>query len=154
MQSVSSRIWTRVAEFISYDDNQYTTGTSKRLRFYKESKDKTEEEFEGTFLHWVETDVLSFDRMAAETRHDPLLSRITLWIRKKKTGEVIPGRKDHTKKKRHKLTIEHGVICNGDLIICPETQRKLVLKNVHDDIHGGVAASHGPEKWCHGVVCI
>ena len=28
MQSVSSRIWTRVAVFISYDDNHYTTYTS------------------------------------------------------------------------------------------------------------------------------
>ena len=28
MQSISSRIWTRVALFISYDDNHYTTGTS------------------------------------------------------------------------------------------------------------------------------
>ena len=28
MQSVSSRIWTRVAVFISYDDNNYTTGTT------------------------------------------------------------------------------------------------------------------------------
>ena len=28
MQSVSSRIWTRVAVFISYNDNNYTTGTS------------------------------------------------------------------------------------------------------------------------------
>ena len=28
MQSVSSRIWTRVAVFISYDDNYYTMGTS------------------------------------------------------------------------------------------------------------------------------
>ena len=28
MQSVSSRIWTRVAVFISYDDNNYTTVTS------------------------------------------------------------------------------------------------------------------------------
>ena len=27
MQSVSSRIWTRVAVIISYDDNHYTTGT-------------------------------------------------------------------------------------------------------------------------------
>ena len=27
MQSVSSRIWTRVAGSISYDDNHYTTGT-------------------------------------------------------------------------------------------------------------------------------
>ena len=29
MQSVSSRIWTHVAESISYDDNDYTTGTLK-----------------------------------------------------------------------------------------------------------------------------
>ena len=28
MQSVSSRIWTRVAVSISYDNNDYTTGTS------------------------------------------------------------------------------------------------------------------------------
>ena len=28
MQSVSFRIWTRVAVSISYDDNHYTTGTS------------------------------------------------------------------------------------------------------------------------------
>ena len=51
-----------------------------RLRFYKESKDKTEE-FEDTFLHWVEIDVLSLDRMAAEIRHDPVLSRIVSRIR-------------------------------------------------------------------------
>ena len=30
MQSVSSRIWTRVAVFISYDDNDYTPGTSQQ----------------------------------------------------------------------------------------------------------------------------
>ena len=29
MQSVSSRIWTRVAVSISYDVNHYTTGTPK-----------------------------------------------------------------------------------------------------------------------------
>ena len=29
MQSVSARIWTRVTVSISYDDNHYTTGTSK-----------------------------------------------------------------------------------------------------------------------------
>ena len=28
MQSASSRIWTRVAGSISYDDNYYTTGSS------------------------------------------------------------------------------------------------------------------------------
>ena len=30
MQSVSSRIWTRVTVSISYDDNHYTTGTSMK----------------------------------------------------------------------------------------------------------------------------
>ena len=29
MQSVSSRIWTRVTVFISCNDNHYTTGTSE-----------------------------------------------------------------------------------------------------------------------------
>ena len=55
-------------------DIEYIKGNSippvnslSRLRFYKESKDKTEEEFEDIFLHWVETDGLSLSRMAAET---------------------------------------------------------------------------------------
>ena len=29
MQSVSSRIWTRIVVSISYDDNHYPTGTSR-----------------------------------------------------------------------------------------------------------------------------
>ena len=37
MQSVSSRIWTRVAVFISYDDNNYTTGTSKYIAYKAEN---------------------------------------------------------------------------------------------------------------------
>ena len=53
---------------------------------FTESKDKTEEEFEDTFLHWVETDLLSLDRMAAETRHNPVLSRITSRIKKNVWG--------------------------------------------------------------------
>ena len=39
MQSVSSRIWTRVAVSISYDDNNYITGMSKKS-----------EKFDKTFL--------------------------------------------------------------------------------------------------------
>ena len=33
MQSVSSRIWTRIDVFISYGDNDYTTGTSPHLLY-------------------------------------------------------------------------------------------------------------------------
>ena len=35
MQSLSSRIWTRVAVSISYDDNHYTTDTSSEKILYK-----------------------------------------------------------------------------------------------------------------------
>ena len=73
-------------------DIEYFKGNSipgvdalSRLRFYKESKDQTEE-FEDTFLYWVETDVLSLDRMTAETRQDPVPSKITSRIRKNVWG--------------------------------------------------------------------
>ena len=38
MQSVSSRIWTRVAASISYDDNHYTTGTASYDLSYNYNK--------------------------------------------------------------------------------------------------------------------
>ena len=34
MQSVSSRIWTRIAVLISYGDNDYTAGTSNSGEWY------------------------------------------------------------------------------------------------------------------------
>ena len=37
MQSVSSRIWTRIAVFISYGNNDYTTGTSDGNGYKKET---------------------------------------------------------------------------------------------------------------------
>ena len=41
MQSVSSRIWTRVAVSNSYDDNDYTTGTMMKAKnLPKHSKEK------------------------------------------------------------------------------------------------------------------
>ena len=43
------------------------------LRFYKQSKDITED-FVDTFLHWLEIDILSLDRMVVETRYEPVLS--------------------------------------------------------------------------------
>ena len=72
----------RILSLMAFDfDIVYVKGNSiplvdalSRLQFYKELKDKIEEEFEDTFLHWIGTDVLSLDRMAVETRHDPVLS--------------------------------------------------------------------------------
>ena len=44
MQSVSSRIWTRVAVFISYDDNHYTTGTSHFMNVLYRGKEEIHSE--------------------------------------------------------------------------------------------------------------
>ena len=48
MQSASSKIWTRVAVSISYDDNHYTTGTSL---FYNR--------FKLVVFEWNLTDIIS-----------------------------------------------------------------------------------------------
>ena len=37
MQSVLSKIWTRDAVSISYDDNDYTTGTSTKLDSFRDT---------------------------------------------------------------------------------------------------------------------
>ena len=48
MQSVSSRIWTRVAVSISYDDNHYTTGASllNNQHYKVQIKGKVEQSWE------------------------------------------------------------------------------------------------------------
>ena len=73
------------------------------------------------FFHLVETDVSSLDRMAAETRHDPGQSRLTSRTRKNVWGNCSQAERPY-KEIRHKLTIEHGVICNRDLVIHPKTK--------------------------------
>ena len=86
------------------------------------------------------------DRIAAETSHDPVINRITSGIRKKNIWENYSVVKRPYKDIRHKLTMEHVVICNGDQIITPETQRTLMIKRVHDDIHCGVATTQKTNK--------
>ena len=57
MQSVSSRIWTRVAVSISCDDNHYTTGTSiKVMNSYGPphmAEQKQDDQHEHTFSNYV-----------------------------------------------------------------------------------------------------
>ena len=53
MQSVLSRIWTRVTVSISYDDNYYTTGTSFYGLFNADSRfDVQLQEFKCVFIIW------------------------------------------------------------------------------------------------------
>ena len=60
MQSASSGIWTRVAVFISYDDNHCTTGTSFFLPTPPLGQDTTQGQFffEVEFSYMVTTILL------------------------------------------------------------------------------------------------
>lgn len=60
---------------------------SKIQKEYKEN-------FDDAFLHWVETGVLSLDRMAAEPVQEPVLKSITV----RTYGVIIPLQQDHTTK--------------------------------------------------------
>ena len=57
------------------------------------------------------------------------------------------------KEVKHKLTMDKGVICNGDLVVPPQKMRKEVIKSVHDDTHCGLAATQKRlkfESWWPG----
>ena len=69
-----------------------------------------------------------FSRMSAVTRHNPVLSRITSRI-EKTYGNCCRFERPY-KEIRHKLTIEHEMICYEDLIIPLEIQGKLMTKSV------------------------
>ena len=62
MQSVSSRIWTRVAVFISYDDNHYNTGKDTVIgwNFFLEqhSSDVERNEFEKLWVEITDSPIL------------------------------------------------------------------------------------------------
>ena len=53
MQSVSSKIWTRIAMSISFDDNHYTTGTSysRTITFFQSSLLFTHSWRENNWIH-------------------------------------------------------------------------------------------------------
>ena len=57
MQSVSSRIWTRVAVSIPYEDNPYTTGTSFLYIYieYMISKYLVDNIFKQAWAHFLRT---------------------------------------------------------------------------------------------------
>lgn len=50
----------------------------------------------------------------------------------------------HYKEVRHKLVLEKGVICNGDMVVPSETRKKILMKSVHGDINCVIAAT---QKW-------
>ena len=53
MQSGSSKIWTCVAVSISYDDNHYTTGTSRFIIAWKLCWNEDKYNSEKEIIEWI-----------------------------------------------------------------------------------------------------
>lgn len=76
--------------------------------------------------------------MVGETIQDPVLSRIKCRIRKNRCSSWA---KRHYKGVSHKVAVEKAIICNSDRVVPSETQRKILIKSVPDDIHCGIAST-------------
>ena len=86
------------------------------MAFVNEQKEINEDTEE--ILHWVEIDALLVERLKEENLQDPVLSRISDRIKRNRWRDCLQIERLY-KEVRHKLTMEKGVTCNGDLIVPP-----------------------------------
>ena len=95
-----------------------------------------EENNQETFIHLVESDIVNLEQIMKETENDRLLMDIKSRIGKNIWSKFSVAERPF-KSNKDKLTIEKGIVCNGDLIVAPKTMRRFI-KSVHDDIHCGI----------------
>ena len=90
----------------------------------------------------METDVLFRKTQSRETQRDPIPSGILECIRKNAWNNFTIAEKPF-KEARYKLMVERGIKYNADATVPrpKEKLRKDIIKSVHHDIHGGVAAT-------------
>lgn len=72
-------------------------------------------------------DVLPLNHLRMETREIPMLSRISDRI-KRNTWSNCSVAETFYKESKHKLTVEKGIIYNGDIIIHPTKFKKRSTK--------------------------
>ena len=121
MQSVSSRIWTRITVSISYDDNHYTTGTETINHIISECSKlvqkeyKTRHDWGGKVIHWELCKKMKFDHPRKWYMYKPesILKNEAhkiIWDFEIQTNQLISARrldrdnqpKDKKKKKKKK----------------------------------------------------
>ena len=102
----------------------------------------------------METDVLSRKILSRKTQQVPILSGILKRIRKNVWSNSTIALRPF-KEARHKSMVERNIIFSADAIVPLQILRKDVIKSVHDDMHGGVAATQRTlrlQAWWPGVL--
>ena len=123
---------------------QHTNALSK-LQFGNE-KVGNHENAEDQILHWLEIDILLQNGHRIETRQDPILNKILERLKRIIRNNCSMVERTF-KEKKHKLIIERGIICNGDIIVPPETLRKDTSKSIYDDVYYVIRATPRRFKW-------
>ena len=155
----SARILRWAIKLMAFDfDIIYVKGNTiphvdalSRLTFDQEDEERNDHE---EVIHWVETDVLQAERLREETVQDPILNGIVNRIRRNAWNNCSIAERPY-KENRHKLTMDRGIICNGDLLVPPQSMRKEIIRSVHDDTHCGITATQKRlrlEVWWPGYV--
>ena len=92
-----------------------------------------EENNQETFIHLVESDIVNLKQIMKETENDRLLMDIKSRVGKNNWSRCSVAEGPY-KSNKDKLTIEKGIVCNGDLVVPPKTMRRRFIKSAHDDI--------------------
>ena len=127
---------------VAFDyDIQYVKGESiphidalLRLDFSEDHGSMAEDAHpngEESFMHWVDTDVVSKEELRPETKRDRLLAGILDRISSNCSVAECPFTVCQS------FTCDFGVLYKGDLLVPPATLRERILKAVHSDVHEG-----------------
>ncbi len=121
-----------------------------RLNFSDEAPES--EECLESFVHWMETDVLSLEELRRETQRDLVLSGVVRHVTNNCWNGCSVAERPF-KSVRQCLSIKDGILCKGDLLVPPAPLRYHMIKAVHDDVHCGVTATRNRlklEAWWPG----
>lgn len=146
----SARILQWALQLSAFDyDIQYVKGRSihhvdalSRLPMLKETETDDSDQ---TFIHWTETDVLTREEIQDTSATDPLTSSIMKRVFVNKWSDFSPAESTY-KAVRDRLTVEDGILCNGDLVVPPPSMRLRVIRSAHDDIHSGSLSTRNRVK--------
>ena len=123
-----------------------------RLEFTNDGREEEEIE-EESFVHWIETDVIRKDELRSSMNGNKLLNDVSQRIQTNRWSQCSMAERPF-KMVRQKLSVQEGLIFNGDVIVPPPEVRSKFIAAVHNDIHGGVKTTINRlklEAWWPGM---
>jgi hypothetical protein len=160
----SARILRWAIQLMGFDyEIQYVRGNTiphadalSRLDFHDEdgSKDLTDGDPTSIddFVHWTGRDIVDFKEIQLSSKCDPVIASVMRRISCNNWSNCSQAERAY-KAVRQRLSIEDGIVYNGDVIVAPRSVRDKFISAAHDDVHCGMSATRGRlrlEAWWPG----